>query len=130
MTPKLLRLAYVSEFFVAVIAIFTAWSEIGGQASLDSMPWGWKFGLGLGLAAASVGYTASAVSQESIWTKRSLRWLAMIVVLTLSMGIINYYYGLQASVNDGSDEQQDSTMSLHSQFRRPARSVMFRGTFA
>lgn len=129
MTPKLLRLAYISEFLVAVIAIFTAWSEIGGQASLDAMPWGWKFGLGLGLAAASVGYTASVASDVPIWNKRSLLWLAVIAVVTLSMGVITYYYGLQASLNNGSDEQQDSTMSLHS-LRRPAQTARFNREFA
>ena len=42
MAPKYLRLAYMVEFFIAVLAVFTAWSEIGGQAALDLMPWGWK----------------------------------------------------------------------------------------
>ena len=54
MTPKYLRLVLMLEFFIAVLAVFTAWSEIGGQAALDLMPWGWKCGLGLGLSAAGV----------------------------------------------------------------------------
>jgi acyl-CoA synthetase (AMP-forming)/AMP-acid ligase II len=127
MTPKLLRLLYISEFFVATVAIFTAWSEIGGQASLDSMPWGWKFGLGLGLAVAAVGYTASLTSEEWVWNKRSLRWLAIIAMVTLVMGVITYYYGLQASINDGSDEQDNT--SLHSQILQPVRSVVPNGIF-
>jgi len=41
MTPKHLRFIYVFEFLIAVIAIFTAWSEVGGQAALDLIQCGW-----------------------------------------------------------------------------------------
>ncbi len=54
MTKKLLRLVYAFEFLIALIAIFTAWSEIGGQAALDLMHWGWKLGLSIALAFAIV----------------------------------------------------------------------------
>ena len=127
MTPKLLRLAYLSEFFVAVIAIFTAWSEIGGQAALDSMPWGWKFGLGLGLSAASVGFTAGSVSEDSIWNKRASKWLSIIIVLMIGMGIVTYYYSLQASATEGTDEQQDNTTSFRTQHQLPVRLVIVSG---
>lgn len=128
MTPKLLRLAYLSEFFLAVIAIFTAWSEIGGQTTLDAMPWGWKFGLGLGLSAACVGYTAAAVSQDSIWAKSVSKWLAAIIVLTLAIGLVTYFYAFQAAVNDGGDEQQDNgATSFQSKLHRPPQSVTLAG---
>lgn len=120
MTQKLLRLAYLSEFFLGVIAIFTAWSEIGGQVSLDAMPWGWKFGLGLGLSAASVGYTAALVSRESVWNKQACQWLTTIIVLLLVMGVVTWFYAVQASASEGSDEQQDGTAtSFDSQPRPP-----------
>ena len=54
MSPKLLRLVYACEFLVALIAVFTTWSEIGGQATLDLMHWSWKLGLGFALSAAFV----------------------------------------------------------------------------
>lgn len=124
MTPKHLRFIYVFEFLIAVIAIFTAWSEVGGQAALDLMQWGWKFGLGLGLAAAIVGYTAAVVSSESIWSLRTSRWLALTLVLLLGMGVVTYYYYLQEDTGDTNDEQ-DNVTSYHSEIVKPALPRVF-----
>ena len=44
MPPNLLRLAYVSEFLLALLAILSLWSEVGGQGPLDLMPWYTKLG--------------------------------------------------------------------------------------
>jgi hypothetical protein len=103
MTRKLLRLAYVFEFLVALVAIFTAWSEIGGQAALDIMHWAWKLVLSLALAGALVAYTAALGAEESIWSLRSIRWLSAIIVIAAVMGAITYYYVLQEDVG-GADE--------------------------
>lgn len=103
MTPKLLRLAYAFEFLVALVAIFTAWSEIGGQSALDLMNWAWKLGFSLALAGAMVAYTVALVSEVSPWTLRSARWLTAIVVIVAAMAGITYYYALQED-NNGSDE--------------------------
>ena len=112
MTPKLLRLAYVCEFLIALVAIFTAWSEIGGQGSLDLMHWGWKLGLSVALAAAIVGYSASLLSEESIWTLRSARWLTAMIVLLLGMGIVTYHYSLQ--VDNGDSDDNGAVSYIHS----------------
>ena len=104
MTPKLLRLAYAFEFLVALVAIFTAWSEIGGQAALDLMHPMWKMGLSLALAASMVAYTAALVSEDSLWTMRSARWLTAIVVIVAAMVVVTYFYALQEDNNNGSDE--------------------------
>ncbi len=101
--PKLLRLIYAGEFLVALIAIFTSWSEIGGQAALDVMHWAWKLGLSLALAAAFVAYTAALLTEESLWSLRSARWLTAIIVLIFVMGAVTYFYALQADSGD-SDE--------------------------
>ena len=104
MTPKLLRLAYAFEFLVALVAIFTAWSEIGGQAALDLMHPMWKLGFSLVLAAAIVAYTVALVSEDSAWTLRSARWLTAIVVIVAAMVVVTYFYALQEDNNNGSDE--------------------------
>jgi hypothetical protein len=109
MTPKLLRLAYVFEFLVALVAIFSAWSEIGGQAALDLMYWGWKLGLGLGLAAAVVAYTAALLSEDSWWSLRSARWLVAILLLTVVMGAVTYFYAVQVETGE---PDESSTISL------------------
>jgi hypothetical protein len=113
MTPRYLRIAFISEFLVAVIAIFTAWSEIGGQATLDIMPWGWKCGLALGLAIAVVAYSAALVSGNSVWNARTSKWLALIIILLLAMGVVTYYYVLQTDLGQPADEQ-DNSAALHS----------------
>lgn len=100
MTPKLLRLLYAFEFLLALVAIFTAWSEIGGQNALDLMHWGWKLGLGAGLAGAFVAYTAAVVSEESMWSLRSARWLAAIVIVTVAIGVVTYYYAIQEDTTE------------------------------
>jgi uncharacterized membrane protein (UPF0136 family) len=114
MRRKLLRLVYAFEFLVALVAIFTAWSEIGGQAALDLMHWGWKLGLSLALASAIVAYTAALVSEDSIWSLRSARWLTAIIVVAAVMGAVTYYYVMQ---EEASDSDESGTISAY----RPGR---------
>lgn len=111
MTPKVLRLTLVVEFLVAVIAIFTAWSEIGGQAALDLMPWGWKFGLALAMAATMVGYTAALAEQDALWSARTARWLSFLLIVGLVMGVVTYYYVLQEDTID-TDEADTATLGI------------------
>jgi glucan phosphoethanolaminetransferase (alkaline phosphatase superfamily) len=99
----MLRLVYAFEFLIALVAIFTVWSEVGGQAALDLMHWAWKLGLSIALALAFVCYTSAVVSEESLWTIRSARWLALIIVIFLGMGAVTYYYGMEAETGE-SDE--------------------------
>ena len=88
MTTQHLRLIYMLEFLVAVVAVFTAWSEIGGQGALDIMPWGWKLGLALALSGAIVGYSASLIASESLWNARTAKWLTAGLVLIDGMGLV------------------------------------------
>ena len=108
MTPRLLRLAFVFEFLVALVAIFTAWSEVGGQSALDSMTWFWKFGLSLLLAAAVVGYSSAIVLEDRLWTLRSAGWLTGILLIIVAMGFVTYYFQLQVESVDG---DESSTIS-------------------
>ena len=61
----ILRLAYATQFLIAVIAVFTLWSEVGGQSHLDLMPWYLKLGLGAGAALAVVNATRRAVEARA-----------------------------------------------------------------
>ena len=108
MTPKLLRILYAFEFLIALIAIFTAWSEIGGQAALDLMHWGWKFGLSLALAGSFVAYTAAVASQVSPWTLRSARWLSAMLLVLIAMGVVTYFYVL---LDEASEPDDNGTIS-------------------
>jgi hypothetical protein len=119
MTPKLLRLIYAFEFLIALVAIFTAWSEIGGQAALDLMHWGWKLGLSIALASAIVAYTSAIVNDDSLWTLRSARWLVAIIVVIAAIGVVTYYYALQVDTGE-SDESRTISMQHYT----PAASLL------
>jgi len=107
--PRLLRLVYAFEFLIALVSIFTVWSEVGGQAALDLMHWAWKLGFSLALALTFVLYTAAVVAEESLWTIRSTRWLALMIVIVLGIGAVTYYYGLEA---DTGESDETGTISL------------------
>ena len=83
------------------------------------MHWGWKLGLSTLLAAATVGYTAAIVSEDALWTLRSARWLSIIAILMLLMGIVTYYYALQVDTGD-SDENNNNVSLYH-----PSASTLF-----
>jgi hypothetical protein len=101
---------YAFEFLIAMMSIFTAWSEIGGQSALDLMNWGWKFGFSLVLASAIVAFTAAVASSETFWTMRSARWLTAIVLTIVAMGIVTYFYSLQ---EDAGSTDETGTVSLN-----------------
>lgn len=120
MTQKLLRLIYAFEFLIALVAIFTAWSEIGGQSALDLMHWGWKLGFSIGLASATVAYTAAVVSEDSLWTLRSARWLTAIILLVLGIGVVTYFYVLQ---EESGDSDESGTISNCRPLATPAADI-------
>lgn len=109
MQPKLLRLAFVFEFLLALLTIFTAWSEIGGQTALDAMNWFWKAGFSIGLALSVVGYSSAIISEDRMWTMRSARWLTALCILILASGVVTYYFQLQV---DATDSDEPGTISL------------------
>jgi hypothetical protein len=111
MTPKLLRFAYVCEFLLALAAIFTAWPEIGGEAALELMHWGFKLGFGITLAACAVGYTKTIVAADRIVTWRSVGWWAAIALLAIGMGVVTYYYTLEEE--SGEADEPSGTVTIY-----------------
>lgn len=118
MPSKLLRLAYVLEFLVAIIAIFTAWSEIGGQAALDLMHWGWKIGLSAAMAGSIVYYTQAIISEEALWTPRAARRLTLLLLVGVVMGLVTSYYFMQEDSGD-SDDPETTTSHLTAGLETP-----------
>ena len=104
-----LRLAYTLEFFIAVLTIFTLWSEVGGQGHLDLLPWYIKLICVLGSAWCCVRFTAGIVEQTKAWNRRSIGWLLGIVFFAIAMGSIVYYYHLHEEPDDDSN---DTTAAL------------------
>ena len=107
----LLRLAYATQFLIALIAVFVLWSQVGGQSHLDYMAWQAKLLLGGGAAFAAVKATAAAVAGERTWNGKTLRWLGILLVLLVGCGLASYYVHLYVEP-DEDNQQNDSAMLL------------------
>jgi hypothetical protein len=106
----ILRLAYTSQFLIALIAVFVLWSQIGGQSHLDLMPWYLKLGLGVGSAFAAVKATAAAVGRERAWNGQSLKWFGLMLALLLGCGLASYYAHMNEDADQG-DQQDGETLT-------------------
>jgi hypothetical protein len=104
----MLRIAYVCEFLLALLAISVVWSQVGGQDHLDLMPWYDKFALIFALALVTVVGTVAAVSRERAWNGISIACLAMALLILCAMGAVTYYYHL----HEDQDQDSDSTTGV------------------
>jgi hypothetical protein len=107
---SILRLAYATQFLIALIAVFVLWSQVGGQNHLDLMPWYFKLGLGAGAAFAVVKATAAAVSRERAWNGRTLKWLGVMAALLVGCGLASYYCHLYLETDEEDDQQDSATI--------------------
>jgi hypothetical protein len=94
----LLRLAYTTQFLIALIAIFVLWGQVGGQSHLELVPWYLKLA---GSAFAAVKATAAAVGRERPWNGQSLKWLGVTIALLIGCGLASYY----AHLNEETDQE-------------------------
>ena len=115
MPPVLLRLAYVSEFLLALIAALMLWSQVGGQGHLDLMPWYDKLGLSVALALVTVLGTMSAVGHERAWNARTLAFLLMGLLIAGAMAALTYYY----HVHEEDDDEGGNTNVASVSFEAP-----------
>jgi hypothetical protein len=104
---QILRLAYTTQFLIALMAIFLVWGQVGGQSHLDLMPWFLKLALGAGAAFAIVKATAAAVSREPAWNGGTLKWFGILLALLIGCGLATYYVHMNLE-DDQSDEQDDT----------------------
>jgi hypothetical protein len=105
MPPYLLRLAYISEFFIALIAVLVGWSQIGGQNHLDIMPWYDKLVFSVSLALVIVFGTMAAVRHEKAWNFRTVACLIAGLLIAGGMAAVTYYYHIH---EDDEDDDTDS----------------------
>ena len=106
-----LRLAYAALFLVALIAVFTLWSQVAGQGHLDMISWYWKLGLGVGAAYATVKAAAAAVAEKEAWNVRSLRWFFIVLVMLAGCGLTAWYaHVYYCADEEGGDETATSAI--------------------
>lgn len=108
---QILRLAYTTQFLIALIAVFVLWSQVGGQGHVDLVPWFIKLGLGAGAAFAIVKATSAAVARDSAWNGGTLKWLGILVAILIGCGLVTYYVHLYDE-SDEEDQQDDSGVSM------------------
>jgi len=108
-----LRLVYIVEFLIAIPAIFTVWSQAGGQGHLDLMPWYIKLILGTGIAWAMVRATAAVVEQDRFLSLRSISWMVGVLLFAAAMAAATYYYHLHETPEDASPEESTTASLVH-----------------
>jgi len=108
----ILRLAYATQFLIAVVAVFVLWSEVGGQSHLDLMPWYLKLGLGGGAAFAVVKATAAAVGGQPAWNGNTIKWLGILLALLAGCGLSSYYYHVYGESDDQDQDQSVTSMRV------------------
>jgi len=106
------RLFYAIEFLIALIATYTVWSQVGGQGHLDLMAWYWKLFLGGGIAYATVKATAASVANKRVWNGRTLKWLSVILALSLACGAVTYYYHMTEPPADDEEDPSPTQTAL------------------
>ena len=109
----LLRLAYATQFLIALIAMFVLWSQVGGQDHFDLTPWYLKLILCTSAAFAIVKATAAAVSREPAWNSGTLKWFGILLALLIACGLLTFW--VHKNLEDDDSGQSDaSTASVRS----------------
>lgn len=112
MEPRPLRIAYAIEFLLALIACFECWSQVGGQAPLDLMPWWLKLILATLFAAAVVRLTNVAVRNGPLPSVPVVRWgIALLLVLAV-IAITTYYFYLRVPPDEENADEPVSTSAV------------------
>jgi hypothetical protein len=110
----ILRLAYTTQFLIALMAVFVLWSQVGGQSHLDLLPWALKLVLGVAAAYGVVRATAASVSGDRAWNGHAVRWLGFTLAVLAACGYATYYAHMNLEESDEADQPQDTTISrLH-----------------
>jgi hypothetical protein len=110
----LLRLAYATQFLIALIAIIVLWSQVGGQDHFDLTPWFLKLALSGAAAFVIVKATAAAVAREPAWNGGTLKWFGILLVILIACGLVTLWVHNNLE-DDDSGQSNSSTTSIHIQ---------------
>jgi hypothetical protein len=124
MRNRLLRPFLIVEFLIAVQAVFTFWSQVGGQYHLDLMFWPWKFGLSIAAASLIVAVTANLVKNDGAITRLTLTLCSFLIVVIVVAGMVTYYYHLSEPPPEQDDQSEDEPAKaslMQNMVTRPGR---------
>jgi hypothetical protein len=124
MHNRLLRPLLIVEFLIALEAIFTMWSEVGGQYHLDLMFWPWKLGLGAASAGLIVAITANLVRNDGRFTRRAVLFFSLLIVTFVVAGVVTYYYHLHEPADQDQDDE-DEPARISQVIQRQAENASF-----
>ena len=113
-----LRMAYTFEFWIALIAIFTVWSQVGGQGHLDLIAWYIKLSCALALAWSAVRMTSAMVENAHAWNWTTVKWFLAVLALAILATGITFWYHLH-EVPDEPDTDQNSATTVHNRVLDP-----------
>jgi len=109
----LLRLAYTTQFLIALIAVLLLWSQVGGADHFDLTPWHFKLALSAGAAFAIVKATAAAVSRERAWNGGTLKWFGILLAILIACGLVTLWVHRNLE-DDGDGDDSSATACIHS----------------
>ncbi len=111
MSPNFLRLAYMTEFLIALVAVLDLWTQVGGQSHLDLMPWYTKLSLTMALALTIVFGTMSAAAHERAWNAKTITCLLLALMIAGGMAATTFYYHVHENDDTGPGED-GATISM------------------
>jgi hypothetical protein len=123
MRNSFLRPLLVVEFLLAILAVFTFWSQVGGQYHLDLMFWAWKVGFGLGAAWLIVAITAALVRNEGEIKGPVLLLVSLLLTVMLAAGAVTYYYHLNEPPAQDEDDDDQPAITKSGTIPRPEPSA-------
>jgi hypothetical protein len=109
MNTQWVRIAYVCVFLLAVLTVFSAWSQIGGQGHLDLIAWYWKLTLGCGFSASVVGLADAISSDSKAVSRRSAIWMVVVLLFAGAIGAVTYHSHLNEAVEEPTPESEEET---------------------
>jgi hypothetical protein len=117
-TMPILRLAYIGLFLIAVIAVFTLWSQVGGQSHLDLVPWSVKLALGGGAALGITRAGMAAVQGEHGWNGQTVKWTGLTLAALFLCGMASLY--AHNNLEDTGDETDEGDATVSSLYQSSA----------
>ena len=103
------RLAYTTQFLIALIAMLILWSQVGGPDHFDLTPWHLKLVLSAGAAFAVMKATAAAVSHERAWNSGTLKWCGLLLAILIACGLVTLWVHRTQEDNGGGEEETSRT---------------------